>query len=61
MEKQHINTDITGDILHELATRYNVTLREINQIVWNRVYAIVCDCSKKLISKEKVQMDLFDN
>ena len=57
----HINSEIAGDILHYLATRYDVTLREINQVVWNRVYAIVSDCTQYFINKEKVQMDLFDN
>ncbi len=56
----HINTDVTSDILHELANRFNVTLREINQVVWDRVYAIVNDCTKHFINKEEVQMDLFN-
>lgn len=57
----HINSEITGDILHDLAIRYDVTLREINQVVWNRVYAIISDCTQHFVNKEKVQMDLFDN
>lgn len=43
--ENHINRqmDITWDILHELSIRYNTTLREINTLVWNRVYDIIWD------------------
>ena len=38
--------DVTWDFIHELAIRYNTTLREISALVWDRIYEIIWDCEK---------------
>ena len=43
MEKSNKVIDITGDIMHNLACEFDVTLREINKLVGNRVFNLVCD------------------
>lgn len=52
--------DITWDIMHTLAVEFNVTLKEINRLVWSQVYDIIWWLIKNHPGNDK-QRDLFHN